>query len=595
MSKRFLAIWRVAGTLVLLLACAGPASAQAIDFGEYHALLIANEKYRHWKPLKTPHEDVADLEKILRERYGFKTKVIKDATRNDIVDELEALKRRLTERDNLLIYYAGHGKIRQDGGYWIGVDASKESRSRWLHYVTISDLLDVEAGMKARHVLVIADSCYSGAALRDEGVSSQMRANEARVDWLRRTIQTRARTILTAGGTEPVLDRVGTGRNSIFARELLARLRNNVDVMEGQALHGSIKEDVHSRARRILGSDAQVPEYGRIPGTGHDGGDFLFRPGNIRITAVSPDTTRGQEFGIRGSEREEEVVVVTPPRPAAPRLLRPLVGTYPEAYETGQTFKDCPVCPEMVVIPSGSFMMGSPKNEPDKDERLDTNEEPRHRVTMGYKFALSRYEVSFEQWDTCVKEGACPSIADEGWGRGKRPVMNVSWWEVQKYVAWLSQKTGKIYRLPSEAEWEYAARAGTQTSRFWGDDSIRACKYANVNDLSSAYRYVPSDPHQCRDGYPYTAPVGSFVPNKFGLYDMLGNVSEWVEDTYHSSYIGAPNDGVAWEGSFGAVWRGGAWNSVPSVARSASRGRDDAIGKSFKYNSIGFRVARTLP
>lgn len=591
MSKQFLSMRCVAGTLVLLLACAGLASAQAIDFGEYHALLIANEKYRHWKPLVTPHEDVADLEKILRERYGFKTKVIKDATRTDIIDELEALKRRLTERDNLLVYYAGHGKIRQDGGYWIGVDASKESRSGWLHYVTISGLLDVEAGMKARHVLVIADSCYSGSVLRHEGVSSQMRANEARVDWLRRTIRTRARTILTAGGTEPVLDRVGTGRNSIFARELLARLRNNVDVMEGQALHGSIKEDVHSRARRVLGSDAQVPDYGRIPGTGHDGGDFLFRPKDVRITAASPDTMSDPAFGIRGSDQDQLAVGV----------YRPKVG---------DVFKDCPKCPAMVVVPAGSFLMGSPQNE----EGREAEEGPQHRVRISRQFAIGKYEVTRREYATFVeatgraggdgcyiwtgsewKKEAGKSWRDSGFGQTNQdPVVCVSWDDAKAYVEWLSKETGKPYRLPTEAEWEYVARAKTITARHWGEDASTGCSYENGADLTAKEKYLDWTVAQCRDGYVTTAPVGSFKSNNFGLHDMLGNAMEWVEDCWNDSYKGAPTEGSAW--TWGdcshRVLRGGSWYNIPARVRSARR---YSIKPWTRNSSLGFRVARTLP
>ena len=242
---------------------------------------------------------------ILIDRYGFKVNIIKDSTREDIIDELEALKKELTRKDSLLIYYAGHGIIREDGGYWIGVDAGKTRRRIWLNYTTINDLIDTAAGMTALHVLVIADSCYSGAALRNTNAAIKKRTDEVRSDWLHRMNRAQSRTILTSGGTEPVLDKVGSNRNSIFAYEVLAKLLNNSDVLEGQALHGLIKEEVHSRAKRAMGLEAQSPEYGHIPGTGHSGGDFLFRPIKMMISTTERRSKKAHTFGIRGQKVED--------------------------------------------------------------------------------------------------------------------------------------------------------------------------------------------------------------------------------------------------------------------------------------------------
>lgn len=290
----------LAGTILPILAFVGPVSAEIINFGNYHALLIANENYTNWGALRTPHEDVDDLEEVLREKYGFTTNVIKDATRDDIIDELEALKGSLTEHDNLLIYFAGHGKIRNDDGYWIGVDATRNSPSRWLHFHTINRLIDAEAGMRARHLLVIADSCYSGAALRDEDANSSRGANETYHKWLERVQGLQSRQILTSGGTEPVLDGSGNGRNSVFASELLSRLSSNNDVLGGFKVHDLIKVEVHSRARRIMGSDAQSPEFGRIPGTGHKGGEFFFVPQGSELVALPARNLGIHGSGIRG-------------------------------------------------------------------------------------------------------------------------------------------------------------------------------------------------------------------------------------------------------------------------------------------------------
>ena len=246
---------------------------------------------------------------------------------------------------------------------------------------------------------------------------------------------------------------------------------------------------------------------------------------------------------------------------------------YAQEMEPGTVFRDCEVCPEMVVVPAGSFMMGSPEN---------ANEMPIHRVTIGEPFAVGKYEVTFDEWDACVADGGCYGHRpdDEGWGRGNRPVTNVHWNHVQTYTMWLSEKTGELYRLLSEAEWEYAARAGSGTRKYsWGNEVGR--NRANCAECGSRW-----DAKQ-------TAPVGSFAANAFGLYDMHGNVWEWVQDCWNATYAGAPADGSAWEqgGCNHRVLRGGSWVSDPRNLRSAIRYWDTTGNR---FDSVGFRVARRL-
>ena len=247
------------------------------------------------------------------------------------------------------------------------------------------------------------------------------------------------------------------------------------------------------------------------------------------------------------------------------------------AMRPGRVFRDCEECPEMVVVPAGSFTMGAPSRE----EGRDSDEGPQHTVTIRAPFAVGKYEVTFLEWDGCVAAGGCGHRADdEGWGRGRRPVMNVSWEDARSYVRWLSGKTGKRYRLLSEAEWEYAARAGTRTRYHWGDRVGR--NRANCDGCGSRW-----DDDR-------TAPVGSFPANGFGLHDVHGNVWEWVEDCRHDDYAGAPLDGSAWTagGECGRrVLRGGSWFNVPRNLRSAFRYRGSA---GFRNFNLGFRVARTL-
>jgi formylglycine-generating enzyme required for sulfatase activity len=246
------------------------------------------------------------------------------------------------------------------------------------------------------------------------------------------------------------------------------------------------------------------------------------------------------------------------------------------ALKPKDPFKECTDCPEMIVVPAGSFMMGSPETE--KDRRA--NGGPQHNVTVAKPFAVAKYQLTFAEWDACVAHGDCvPRVSDSGWGRDRRPAINVTWDDAQSYVAWLSRITGKEYRLLSEAEYEYAARAGTQTAYPWGEKIGK--NNANCNGCGSQ-----------RDGN-QTAPVGSFAANGFGLYDMVGNVAEWVEDCYHDSYNGAPADGAAWTGGDCSrrVVRGGSWSRDPDDLRSADRVGHSADNR---YDSLGFRVGRTL-
>lgn len=261
----------------------------------------------------------------------------------------------------------------------------------------------------------------------------------------------------------------------------------------------------------------------------------------------------------------------------------------------GQTFRDCPSCPEMVVVPAGSFMMGS--RLPPWRDNLD--EVPRHLVTMSSPFALGKYPVTREEYSQFVSECECSEVdawRDPGFAQtDKDPVVNVSWEDAEEYVNWLSQKTGKQYRLPSEAEYEYAERAATVTAYWWGDEPGDICSYAVAKSYGTHCHHFG------------TLPIG--IPptlNAFGLSGMAGNVWEWTEDCYHPNYKGAPSDGSAWtsvdEDQDLPPWisatcgmrivRGGAWDDDSGYLRSASRDRrgiGDLIG-----DDVGFRVARTL-
>ncbi|OQW40950.1 MAG: hypothetical protein A4S08_03560 [Proteobacteria bacterium SG_bin4] len=232
--------------------------------------------------------------------------------------------------------------------------------------------------------------------------------------------------------------------------------------------------------------------------------------------------------------------------------------------------------PKMVRIPPGKFWMGSPENE----EGRWGIEGPQHEVTINYSFEIGKYEVTFDEYDAFAKATQRKLPSDRGWGRGKRPVINVTFNNAQAYAQWLAKQTGQKYRLPTEAEWEYAARAGTKTRYWWGDDIGK--NNANCNDCGSQW-----DDKQ-------TAPVGSFKANAFGLHDTAGNVWEWTQDCWHDNYGNAPGDGSAWLDKDGGycssrVVRGGSWFNFPEYLRSAQRGTDDS--NVINLNQ-GFRIAR---
>lgn len=275
---------------------------------------------------------------------------------------------------------------------------------------------------------------------------------------------------------------------------------------------------------------------------------------------------------------------------AAPNAgsVQPAVAAGPRA---GTELKDCDACPAMIVVPAGEFIMGSPPGESGRSD----DEGPAHIVRIARPFAVGKYEVTFDEWDACAAGRQCGAASDEGWGRGKRPVINVSYEQAVGFTEWLSEKTGKKYRLLTEAEWEYVARAGSDKARFWGISQDRACDFANVFDETGKRKTsYNSETFQCNDRFAETAPVGSFKPNAFGLYDILGNVWEWVQDCYNTTYDGAPGDGRAWSTGDCSkrVTRGGSWGSYPRDVRSAVR---QGAGLAFRYGLLGFRVARTLP
>jgi formylglycine-generating enzyme required for sulfatase activity/uncharacterized protein YgiM (DUF1202 family) len=369
--------------------------------------------------------------------------------------------------------------------------------------------------------------------------------------------------------SEPVFP--GTGPD-VYAVQLLSVRSSNAAKMEWERLQ--LKNgDLLGRltlavVRRDLGSGKGVFFSGRAgPFSNADDARLLcdsLKNRNIGCLVVLP----------RSSAQEYQVVAVVPPQPSpAPSGVQPAVGVYP--MRPGQTFKDCPECPEMVVIPAGSFRMG------DVNGGEHGWEKPVHKVAIPRPFAVGKYEVTQAEWQAMMGNNRSEF-------KGSRnPVETVNWDDAKEFVRKLSAKTGKPYRLLSEAEWEYAARAGSPTKYPWGDTASH--EYANYGT-----DYCCKGSAQGRDRWEYTSPVGQFAANGYLLHDLHGNVYEWTEDCWHENYNGAPTDGSAWTSGNECgrrVLRGGSWNGKPGYAQSASRNRNDT---DIRSSSVGFRVARAI-
>ena len=270
---------------------------------------------------------------------------------------------------------------------------------------------------------------------------------------------------------------------------------------------------------------------------------------------------------------------------AAAELQCDAAGSHPVGGNSSGQAEGTPILPEMVVIPGASFRMGCVSGLDCQD-----GEKPVHQVRVA-SFALSKYEMTFEEYERFVAATGRRSPGDRGWGRGRRPVIDVSWEDAIAYTEWLSAQTGERYRLPTEAEWEYAARAGSESKFHFGNDASQLCRYGNHADTSTDFDWRNT---ACSDGVgKRTATVGSYQPNAFELHDVHGNVGEWVQDCWNGRYQGAPADGSAWTSGDceKRVLRGGSRFIIPGYLRAAYRFR---LTSGIRYDFIGFRVARTL-
>jgi formylglycine-generating enzyme required for sulfatase activity len=542
------------------------------------ALLIGNEAYgNEIGRLANPHNDVALLEGVLK-GLGFDVATVRDAGLGTLHHAVNAYGRRLQAAGPNAVgffYYSGHGASDGSTNYLIPVDVkTTETGELWdqsLRLAEVTRKLKSEAG-NATH-FVVFDACRNTLKLTQRG----------------------SRAVVQSKGFVPVAQENGmliayATAEGELASDVGAGAGPYAKVLAEEIVKPGIEAVVMFRTvqRRLRASIRQEPYLGF-----NALGDVYFA-GPPSVVPPAP-----------------QVVLATPPtRQPPPELPTPsrcdgieiAVGKNerrcfkPGAGKT-EYFKDCPTCPEMVVVPAGSFTMGSPPDEPG---RLD--DENQVGVSIEKPFAVGRFAVTFGEWDACVAEGGCHGFKpkDQGWGRGKHPVINVNWDDAKIYVAWVSRKTDKTYRLLSEAEREYVARAGTTTPFWWG--SSITPKQANYDGSADPYKGGGSK----GENRQRTVPVDSFEPNPWGLYNVHGNVWEWTEDCWNERNIGNPGDGRArTTGDCSKrVNRGGSWYFYPQYLRSANRiGEGAGNGVYFwvvegehvdPLHHHGFRLARSL-
>ena len=599
--------WPVVAAVLLAVVTVPP---EALAAGRV-ALVVGNGAYAGIGTLPNPGNDASDMATALG-RLGFDVTTVRDADRGAMTEALRVFTRESAGADVSLVFYAGHG-LEMDGvNYLVPVDAQLE-RDTDVRFeaIELDDVLAATEGAGLR--VVILDAC------RNNPLARSMQRTSARRSVSRGSFGELDENLLgdetlvayaAAAGTTAA---DGTGRNSPYTAALLAHLEQPLEL-------SAVFRQVRARVLEATDGEQRPHEYASLLGEHYLSGASAAAPvaaaapvGGATTAALLQQENLFWE-SIRASTNPADFDEYLRQFPAGVyrglatnRLaaLRPAVAADPPASPSAAaadppasrpaapdapadvaTFRDCPSCPEMVVIPAGTFRMGCVSGS----QACGDDERPVHEVEVA-SFALSKHEVTRGQFAAFVRAsghdtpGGCAgwgsgSWRDQSWQRDDHPVVCVNWGDAQAYVRWLRAETGHRYRLPSESEWEYAARARATTPWYWGDHAQDWSEYANA--------YGDGE-----DGWERTAPAGSFRANGFGLHDMSGNVWERVEDCWHGDYDGAPRDGSAWTrgGDCGRrVLRGGSWDNSPWGLRSAYRVRYAAEGRA---SYVGFRVART--
>lgn len=565
------------------------------------ALVVGIGQYQSLSQLANPVKDARAIADVLRS-HGFEVSEHYDLTRADFLDALEAFRDRAKGAEVALVYYAGHGMEIAGRDVLAPADMEVSCEPKEARRAVGLDQLFEAAGAAVNQV-VLLDSCRTDpfpqcptrAARQGSGFRGLAR------------VTTDQGAVLIANATlsgELAADGP-PGEHSPFAAALLERFRSSPNIYFRDLLD-QVALDV-----KLASKGAQIPEI-----TARGGSPLLCLSeqgcGGVAGTAVSE-----LELGRQAARLLNELGVLaeTTPDPAAleaairkfqsgaglapdgratPELVAVLgsirlQGRLPSSVFTGKTehpvgatFKDCDDCPDMVVLPAGEYTLGSPAGERGRQ----ASEGPVVKGKIARPFAVSKLEITYDQWESCALEGGCNGYRpkDAGGGRGDRPVAYVSWEDAKAYVEWLRQRTGQPYRLLSEAEWEYAARANTSGAYATGE--AISTQQANFDGSQAA------GGGKIGSYLGQAAAAGSYPPNPFGLFDIHGNVAEWVEDCWNPSHAGAATDASPRGGDCSRrVAKGGAWYFEAAFLRTAAR---MSYPKDKRLNVVGFRIARDL-
>jgi formylglycine-generating enzyme required for sulfatase activity len=548
---------RIFAILTFLLCFLSSPGASA---GNRLALVIGINDYEAWPKLEKAIPDAQRAAKELEAQdLGFNAELLdskEKTSRASILAAWQRLLRRIEHDDVVLFYFAGHGielaghnfLIASDNKYDTN-DAEQVKAGALDFQAMLSELSMRQAETDAIAIFII-DACRENP-FQGKNASTEVSAGLGPVRPPRQVF-----VMYSAGVGQKALDGGGQ-ENSVYAEALW-----NVAKQRGLGLSElaqRLRRSVYLRARESW--HMQTPAY-------YDQLRSARTLSGIPIEADGPDQVPANTFF-----------------PKAPKL------------SAKHTLIECDLCPELVVLPSGVAAVGAGVEE----NEAGTDERPQHRVEFPKRFAIGKFEVTNREWKYCFKDGGC-DVAPTGMAsRDSHPVTGISWEDARSYTDWLSSRTGHRYRLASEAEWEYATRAGTQTRYSFSADPVRKlterqllCLYANGADRTTGALLGAN--WACDDGIGREpAQVGSYLPNAFGLFDMHGNVWEWVEDCWHANYEGAPTDGSSWQTPGQTcttrVARGGSWRSGPAALRSAVR---HTFPASHRRATLGFRVVREI-
>ena len=590
------------------------------------ALVMGNDNYTAVTKLQKAGNDADAMARELR-AAGFTVQLQKNLNYRSMVKVVESFANGITGGDEVVVFFAGHGVQIRSGSYLLPIDIEADSESQVEKTAYgINDLTEKLSEAKAAFALVVIDACRDNP-LKTKGRSIGATRGLSAVEPAKGQM-----IVYSASRGQQALDRLSDrdpSPNGVFTREFIARMKK-----PGVRIEDMVREvqDAVETLAKTVSHEQRPALYNEARGN-----FYFYGPTTVQVAPQSnavPKMTQAQkeekfwdDAKAAGNKEAYEAYLESYPAGRYVSLakaniarLSP-VNASPVVAQTanrspGTVFKDCPDCPEMVVIPAGRFVMGAAPGEEESEklpDNLRNRSQPQHGVDVA-SFSAGKFEITRGQYRAFAEETGRSSAAgcyvwtgskfeidqakdwrNPGYAQDDpHPVSCVSWDDAKAYTVWLSQKAGKGYRLLTEAEWEYAARAGTTTRRFWGDEGDQPCAYANGADQTTKtqvpdWKYLIAN---CNDRYAYTAPVGSYRANAFGLYDMLGNVYEWTEDCWNENYSGAPTDGNSWTtgNCYQRVVRGGSWNFDPRYLRSAYRLRNSTA---IRYSGGGFRVART--